>query len=274
MPKRIYMQDTYKLDHMATVVATGLDDHGTWVSLSETIFHPQGGGQPSDIGEIQGVKVTMAKNVSDDVRHYVEDVSQFVIGNPVTLKVDAETRIINSARHTAGHLLAAILEKEYGFHNQKSADHFPGRCSVKFPLNGRVPTATALIEKVNEAITLDLPVEEKYIEGERHLQIEGYRCDRCGGPLLSTVGQLTDISIRNIKTKKRVLSVGYEVSYSPELVTKAAFESIRKKSDGDKTDDAASAQVHTNFSLFKKDDEEESKAESTKNPDSQLSPKP
>lgn len=242
MPKpyslRRYFADTYKLTHQAVVTKTGSDDNGVWVRLSETIFHPQGGGQPSDIGIIQGIKVLKVMNVpgagtvgaagataaaasaEDGINHYLEGASLEVVkvGTTVDCVVDFETRMINAARHTGGHLIAAVLQKEFGFKSQRSADHFPERCSVKFPLNGNVPTPDDLRAAVEKAIQAGLPIVEQYIDGERHLTITGYRDDRCGGTLFDNTLQLAEMTLRNIKTKKGELSVGYDINYNPELV--------------------------------------------------------
>jgi Ser-tRNA(Ala) deacylase AlaX len=98
------------------------------VVLEETIFHPQGGGQPSDTGRISlvskeadGVFVVehVAKRQTPEGSTLVEHFGHFspktpellwTEGTDVALSVDAERRQLHARLHTAGHLL------DYGMH--------------------------------------------------------------------------------------------------------------------------------------------------------------
>jgi len=61
MTKLVYLSDTYQFEHFTKVVDVKDDVRMRLISihfqkvvlLEETIFHPQGGGQPSDIGIIK-----------------------------------------------------------------------------------------------------------------------------------------------------------------------------------------------------------------------------
>jgi Ser-tRNA(Ala) deacylase AlaX len=48
-----YFEDTYKFEDHASVVASNKDEFGYFLVLNQTIFYPQGGGQPSDQGLIE-----------------------------------------------------------------------------------------------------------------------------------------------------------------------------------------------------------------------------
>ena len=52
MTKLNYLDDTYLLESKATFIEIKENEKGKAVILDETIFYPQGGGQPADTGKI------------------------------------------------------------------------------------------------------------------------------------------------------------------------------------------------------------------------------
>ena len=56
-----YLEDTYKFTDKAHFEYVANDERGYYCVLDSTIFYPQGGGQPSDIGSIE-VKGVSASN--------------------------------------------------------------------------------------------------------------------------------------------------------------------------------------------------------------------
>lgn len=88
-----------------------LEYNVTKKKLDRTIFHPQGGGQPSDTGKIvQGDTVFVVKSIksADLIEHLgeFENGSHFEKEKPVTLKVDPQ-REIYAKLHSAGHILGS-----------------------------------------------------------------------------------------------------------------------------------------------------------------------
>ncbi|KAH7513355.1 uncharacterized protein LOC107433272 isoform X1 [Ziziphus jujuba] len=122
-----YYEDMWKLHSKATVVSYSKGNDGKEVLILEnTIFHPQGGGQPADTGVItttDTVDDSDFKFVVQDVRskdgvvhHYgfVENSggqseSKFEVGKEVFLYVDESRRKLNARLHSAGHLLDACM---------------------------------------------------------------------------------------------------------------------------------------------------------------------
>lgn len=110
-----------------------------------TIFHPQGGGQPSDEGVITsagGASFAVAMVRMDAVRdgqvlHFgrFTDAS-FSTGDAVTQALDVEKRAYYSRLHTAGHVLGAavrhLLENQVPGFDELKASHFPDSASCEF----------------------------------------------------------------------------------------------------------------------------------------------
>ena len=94
------------------------------IILDQTIFYPEGGGQPSDIGylEIRGeeIKVLHAEKVNNTVLHRVaeEDIEKVhpYKGQVITGQIDISRRMALTRNHTATHLIVAAARKILGDH--------------------------------------------------------------------------------------------------------------------------------------------------------------
>ena len=123
------------------------------ITTESTIFHPQGGGQPSDVGKLvvtgndsgsRTFNVLTARTSSTNpsiVLHFGhfengQDVSPGLTGVPVTQLVDAEKRKLFSRLHTAGHVLGAttrtLLEDRVDNFDELKASHFPDSAACEF----------------------------------------------------------------------------------------------------------------------------------------------
>jgi len=130
---RLFYSDPWLTECDATVVAVkpgdGAENSRMRVLLDRTIFYPEGGGQPSDQGFMQGYKVTDVQEIDGQIWHSV-DVSEAMTSGTVTaplsgvikpgayvhLVLDWERRFYHMQQHTGQHLLSAVLEQEYGIH--------------------------------------------------------------------------------------------------------------------------------------------------------------
>ena len=115
----LYQTDTLLLTSNATVLAVEpLDGGQGWaVVLDQTIFHPQGGGQPADVGTLEGetgapFAVSMVKKgPTGVVRHEGASATApaFAAGNRVRCAVSEPPRLLNARVHSAGHLIDVAM---------------------------------------------------------------------------------------------------------------------------------------------------------------------
>ncbi|KAI1405469.1 ThrRS/AlaRS common domain-containing protein [Hypoxylon fuscum] len=148
------------------------DDHV--VVTEQTIFHPQGGGQPSDVGVMKSsdgasfdVSMVRMSAVNDgEVLHFgrfTNTSSIFKPGDPITQTIDSEKRILYSRYHTAGHVLGAavrhLLEKEIANFDELKASHFPDSAACEFQGLIEGKWKDAIQARVDEYVSKDMPVE-------------------------------------------------------------------------------------------------------------------
>ncbi|MXR42699.1 hypothetical protein GRX01_15300 [Halobaculum sp. WSA2] len=78
---------------------------GRDVTLSETYFYPEGGGQPADRGTLGGVAVDDVQSRADAVVHTLAEPPGFDAGDTVAGVVDDDFRTYCMRAHTASHVL-------------------------------------------------------------------------------------------------------------------------------------------------------------------------
>lgn len=156
------------------------------VVTEKTIFHPQGGGQPSDVGSMTGPAGSLAFDVQavrmdavhdGQVLHLGRFTSDgggsggtFEVGDAVEQAIDVGKRLLYSRLHTAGHVLGAavrrLLEGEVEGFDELKASHFPDSAACEFAglIEGR--WKGPIQDKVDEYIAAKLPVEIEFWDEE------------------------------------------------------------------------------------------------------------
>ena len=81
----------------------GVDDRT--VTLDQTYFYAESGGQPADRGTIDGARVTDVQTVDGAVRHTIDETPSFEVGDTVPGVVDDDFRTYCMRAHTASHVL-------------------------------------------------------------------------------------------------------------------------------------------------------------------------
>lgn len=151
------------------------DDHV--VVTEQTIFHPQGGGQPSDVGIIQGANgttfdvsmVRMSAVAQGEVLHFgrfsdaAAASAAFKPGETVTQKIDSEKRLLYSRYHTAGHVLGSairhLLEGEVANFDELKASHFPDSAACEFQGLIEGKWKDPIQKRLDEYVDASMPVE-------------------------------------------------------------------------------------------------------------------
>lgn len=113
MTEALYLTNSYLNTATAKVVAVG----DTYLILDQTIFYPQGGGQPSDKGVIKSASSELhVKSVEyngGEIKHVGVVKGNFEVGQEVELAIDASLRLKHMQWHTAGHLVDLVARQCY-----------------------------------------------------------------------------------------------------------------------------------------------------------------
>ena len=171
--KRLYQGDFYLKSNVAKITKVENQDGFDAITCDESVFFPEGGGQPSDIGTVsKGDVVYNITSASDDgldtdVVHLTDaPTGTFKVGDEVILTIDWDFRFRNMQRHLGEHMLSGTFHTLFGGVNKgfhMSDDYI----AIDIDLGGEMLSDEEidLAEKtVNDAIWADLPVQVEYFE--------------------------------------------------------------------------------------------------------------
>lgn len=173
MTKALYLFDSYLKEADACVVSV---KDGKYVVLDQTIFYPNGGGQPYDTGKIirgtEAYDVVYVGKFSGEISHEV-DRAGLQIGDKVHLVLEWERRYKLMRSHTAAHVVASLLNQGTGAlitGNQLDLDH------VRFDFNLEQfdrGVLEAYLQKANRLFGTDVPVKWYELPREEAMKIPG-----------------------------------------------------------------------------------------------------
>ena len=243
-------EGNFVLECDATLRSCQVIDDQVELQLDRTTMHPQGGGQPTDVGVIQsGDTVVQISKVTIDrasgiVTHSGTKISghashpPFVVGQAVHVSVDPDVRQILSECHTAGHVVDSAMARCNRILPPSKGYHFLDGPYVEY--KGTIPTderdqllinlQKAFADLVEEDITTKIETMSKedandlcnrvqdnfnlddFGDGDiRIVTVAGWPCP-CGGTHVRSTRDLKPQKwgITGIKSKKGVVRVKYD----------------------------------------------------------------
>jgi len=228
------------LTDSATILSvTQYHDNQQAVILNQTIFYPQGGGQPYDQGFIKNddnIFVVEEARFKDGAVYHIGffQKGSFDPGTPVTLHVDRARRIFNNKNHTAGHLIdIAMRNLGINFIPTKGY-HFPKGAYVEYEgtldATKRDVLQGILGKAINDLIEQAIPITIAMVDRDKLITIASYVPDYiphnkpirvmvvqkypaipCGGTHVQNTKKVGSIIIDKIKNKKGNLRISYSI---------------------------------------------------------------
>ena len=257
---RLFEKDAYLGEFEAVVEECRCEGSISRIRLDQTAFYPEGGGQPSDTGTLDGIVVTDVQEIEGEIWHTTE--APIAKGKKVLGKLDFEKRFSNMQNHCGEHIVSGIVYQTYGFHN---VGFHMGSDVVTVDFDG-VLTEEQLYEveqKANEAILQNVPVtisyptkeeletidyrSKKEIQGQvRLVTVEGYDCCACCGTHVTSTGEIRLIKILSVQKYKggvRVSMLSGEKAYADYCLKHANTMAIARLLSV-KPEEAGDAVIH------------------------------
>ncbi|RAP51634.1 MAG: alanine--tRNA ligase, partial [Methanosphaera sp. rholeuAM270] len=247
-----------------TAKVLGVEDSNK-IILDQTIYYPEGGGQPSDEGTITRadgttLNITYAEKVDGIVLHHVakEDAEKLdgIVGEEITGQIDALRRDLLTSNHSATHLIIASARKVLGKHIwQAGSQNNIEKTRIDLSHYKRITTEDLKeIEKLaNEYVKQNLPVniqwydrtdaEVKYgfklyqggiVPGKdiRVVEIPGVDVEACAGTHVQTTGDVGIIKVlRTERVQDGVERIEYAVADSAINKIQEIDDILRQSSD-------------------------------------------
>ena len=235
--KLLYLENTYLFESQAKLIGRGVDTKGPFLIFDQTVFYPQGGGQPSDTGTIDfesvSFKVGFVGFQERRVVHYIDQEPKTLVdGSTAIMKIEPERRILNARSHTSGHLLDCIIQRVAPELIAKKGYHFPEGPYVEFEGNLTSLDQTDFLRTVNEALSaavqsalhvrafsaneellksLRVSSSFKIPDGKemRIVQIGDFSPTPCGGTHVRNLSELRQVSIRKLARKGAITRLSY-----------------------------------------------------------------
>jgi alanyl-tRNA synthetase len=208
---RLYYADPYRKSFTAQIMKAAQNTEGNhYVVLDNTAFYPTGGGQPHDLGTLNGIAVLNVEEVDDEIRHVLAESLNSV--TEVEGVINWERRFDHMQQHAGQHILSAAFVELFGF---PTVSFHLGKeiVSIDLDVEDVTPEQLDATEKVaNEVILENRLIEIKWVtEDELHhyplrkqlavtdeirlVIIPDYDYNGCGGTHPSSTGQVSALKI-------------------------------------------------------------------------------
>jgi alanyl-tRNA synthetase len=171
---KLYYQDCHLRQFEAQVLTCEKTDKGYAVTLDQTAFYPEGGGQACDRGILGDVRVLDVQEVGQSVVHLCD--GPLNPGDAVEGSIDWERRFDQMQQHTGEHIVSGIVHRLYGFNN---TGFHVGADVITVDFDGYIPPeALPRIEaEANRVVWQNLTLRCWY-PSEEELPTVGYRTKR------------------------------------------------------------------------------------------------
>ncbi|MDP3983303.1 MAG: alanyl-tRNA editing protein [bacterium] len=230
--KQIYYTEPYRKTLTCNVIDVKMGDNLTDVVLDQTIFYPEGGGQPSDKGLLGEAKVVYVRLIDGEIVHQIK--GRIEKDQKVQANINWDRRYKYMKRHTAGHVLHDVLMTMTnkiipirGGHGNKAFLEYQGEVNsdIKSELEAEInrviqqdlpviTSETTQEELIRDCkfVPLNLPKSKKL----RMIKIGEFPPMPDGGVHVKSTKEIGQIWISSISAQENKTTIRYGVTSNPE----------------------------------------------------------
>ena len=246
MTRKLYWENPYLHETEASIIKKEKKEGKYHVRLDRTIFYPDmSGGQPGDVGTINGERVIETIEHEDGLTHILE--SQ-VTGPKVKLSIQSDHRFDMMQQHTGQHLLSGVLYNLLGgetisFHlgkdyssidvtltdmDHEEASNVEALYNRIIQSNFKVKTYIVNQEKLRLLPVRKAPSVDTNI---RMVEIDGFDYSPCGGTHVNHTGELGLLKITKWDHYKGNLRIQFLTGQRAFVDYSSKFKSVRSISN-------------------------------------------
>jgi len=220
---------------------------GRDVTLEETYFYAEGGGQPADSGTLGGHEVVDVQKRGGVTVHTLGDVPDFEAGETVAGDVDDDARTYSMRAHTASHVVYGAGRKLFNEHGYGGFDIGEDSVRLDFAVDGDADelSAHSLQRLANEAVWDDRRVEWDEMDADeaeaddeivfnlgadadptetvRIVDIDGWDVAACGGTHVARTSEIGPIKVLDVSNPGAGL-VRVEYAVGPAAIQRQVDE--------------------------------------------------
>jgi len=209
MTIKLYDDQPYMSSFKTKAVSCVKEGDRYAVVFESTAFFPEGGGQPSDTGFADGIRVTDVQEKHGIIVHYLEN--ELCTGKEIDCTIDWKKRFSNMQNHSGEHIVSGLINKRFGYNN---VGFHLGSDGVTVDVDG-VLTENDIAEieySANAAVFENVRIIAEYpdedtlkninyrskldlTENVRIVTIEGYDVCACCAPHVMRTGEIGLIKI-------------------------------------------------------------------------------
>ena len=151
--RKLYYEDCHQKTFTAQVLSCEETEKGWAVTLDQTAFYPEGGGQACDLGTLADARVLDVREKGEAIVHLCDK----PVTGTVTGAIDWNRRFDQMQQHAGEHIVSGLIHGKYGYHN---VGFHVGADVVTIDFDGPIPAEDlAQIEiKANEAVWQNLDI--------------------------------------------------------------------------------------------------------------------
>ena len=209
MTARLYYEDSYLTSFRASVAETREEEKKIY--LDRTAFYPASGGQPHDLGTVNGIPVVEVIDEGENIAHLL---ASPLNGTQVEGEIDWNRRFDHMQQHSGQHLLSAVLAEL--FHFTTVSFHLGAEAST-IDLETPSISGAQLVraeQRVNELIFANRPIAVSFEESAeagglrkasertgtlRIVTIQDLDRSACGGTHVRSTGEIGPVLLRKIE---------------------------------------------------------------------------